>query len=100
MSGLENVELPASLRTVAQAAFAKCENLKTVKFSEGLEVLGEDEYDDDGNMWFGVFEDSSVESVELPSTLKRIEYCAFQDCENLKSINLPTSLQYVGKLCF
>ena len=69
--------LPASLRTIAQGAFYKCESLKTVKFNEGLEVLGTDEYPDDGGRWFGVFEESSIESVELPSTLKRIEYCAF-----------------------
>ena len=28
LSGLENIELPASLRTVAQAAFAECKSLK------------------------------------------------------------------------
>ena len=43
-SGLENVELPASLKTIAQEAFAQCTDLKTVKFGEGLEVLGTDEY--------------------------------------------------------
>lgn len=41
---LENVTLPASLRTIAQGAFAQCGRFKTVKFSEGLEVLGTDEY--------------------------------------------------------
>ena len=76
-SGVEQVVLPVSLRTIAQGAFHKCENLKTVKFSEGLEVLGTDEYDDDGGMWYGVFQESSIEHVELPSTLKRIEYSAF-----------------------
>ena len=54
-SELESVEFPASLKTVAQAAFAGCKNLKTVKFNEGLEVLGTDEYFDDGGMYFGVF---------------------------------------------
>ena len=54
-NGLENVELPASLRTIAQGAFYKCKSLRTVKFSEGLEVLGTDEYTDDGKMWLGVF---------------------------------------------
>ena len=62
-SGLESVEFPASLRTIAPASFARCKSLKTVKFSEGLEVLGTDEYPDDGGMWYGVFEDSSIESV-------------------------------------
>ena len=82
-TGLESVEFPASLRTVSQAAFAKCESLKTVRFSKGLEILGTDEYPDNGRMWFGVFEETSVERVELPSTLKRIEYSVFENCKNL-----------------
>ena len=98
-SGLENAELPASLRTVSQAAFAKCKSLKTVKFSEGLEVLGTDELKD-GELYYGVFHESSVEHVELPSTLKRIEYYAFGYCKNLKNIALPESLEYIGKYCF
>ena len=42
-TGLENVDFPASLRTISQEAFSECENLKTAKFAEGLEVLGTDE---------------------------------------------------------
>ena len=76
-TSLENVELPASLRKIAQGAFYKCKNLRTVKFNTGLEVLGRDEYHDDDEMWYGAFEKSALERVELPSTLKRIEYCAF-----------------------
>ena len=36
----------------------------------------------------------------MPSTLKRIEYNTFYGCENLKSINLPERLEYIGKKCF
>ena len=43
-TGLESVEFPASLKTVAQGAFASCKNLKTVKLSNGMEVLGTVEY--------------------------------------------------------
>ena len=89
-----------SLRTIAQGVFYKCENLKTVKFGEELEALGTDEYIDDGKLLYGVFEESPVEHVELLSTLKRIEHCAFEKCKNLKSINLPTSLEYIGMWCF
>ena len=99
-NGLKSVELPASLRTVSQAAFAKCKSLKTVKFNAGLEVLGTDEYVENGELYYGVFAESSVEGVELPATLTRIEYCAFENCKNLKSINLPNSLERVGKRCF
>ena len=48
-----------------------------MKFNEGLEVLGTDEYPDDGGLWCGIFQESSIESVELPSTLKRMEYSVF-----------------------
>ena len=66
----------------------------------GLEVLGTDEYTPDGRTWYGVFQESTLESVELPSTLKRIEYNAFQSCKRLKSIVLPDKLEYVGECCF
>ena len=96
-SELRSAEFPASLRTVAQTAFTMCESLRTVKFGEGLEVLGTNEYSDDGKLLYGVFEGSSIESVELPSTIKRIEYSAFANCENLKSIGFPDSLESIGE---
>ena len=71
-----------------------------MKLNEGLEVLGTDEYGDDGKMYSGVFKESAIESVELPSTLKRIEYNTFYNCKNLKNIKLPERLEYVGKKCF
>ena len=67
--------------------------------NEGLETLGTDEYTPDGRMWYGVFQESALESVELPSTLKRIEYNAFQSCKLLKSIVLPDRLEYIGEYC-
>ena len=76
--------------------FALCKNLKTVKFKEGLEVLGVDEYKNDGGQLYGVFEESTVQNVELPSTLRRIEYSAFQSCKSLQHIRLPERLEYLG----
>ena len=100
LSGLENIEFPASLRTIAQAAFAECKSLKTVKFNDGLEVLGTHEYADNGCRYCGFFQDSSVERVDLPTTLKKIEFCTFESCKNLKSIKLPNSLEYIRSDCF
>lgn len=99
-SGIESVRLPGSLRTVAQAAFECCGSLKTATFCDGLEVLGTDECPGDGTTWRGVFHGSALENIELPTTLKRIEYSAFQDCKNLKNIRLPDKLEYIGKRCF
>ena len=63
-------------------------------------MLGTDEYANDGTQFYGVLQESVVERIELPSTLKRIEYGAFKKCEHLKSIVLPDRLEYVGKECF
>ena len=82
-TGLESVEFPESLRTVAQGAFSECMYLKSVKFCEGLEVLGTEEYEEDGKPWRGVFEESALENIELPSTLRRIEYDAFMNCKGI-----------------
>lgn len=41
-----------------------------------------------------------MERFELSSTLRRIEYGAFENCESLRSIDLPEGLEYVGEMCF
>ena len=88
------------MRTICQSAFCKCPNLRTVVLNEGLETLGTDEYAADGRPWCGVFQESAVEDVRLPSTLRRIEYYAFQNCRKLKGITLPEKLEHVGQYCF
>lgn len=67
-----------------------------MKFGEGLEILGVDEYLNNNNTCCGLFEQSGVKHVGLPSTLKKIEYSAFKDCKNLKNIVLPGRLEYIG----
>ena len=62
-SGLESVETPSSVRIIHQSAFCKCQNLKKAALNEGLEALGADEYPDDGGKWYGVFQESALESV-------------------------------------
>lgn len=88
------------MRIIHQGAFCKCQNLKKVVFNKGLEVLGTDEYFEGNGIYFGVFEESAVERVDLPSTLKRIEYNAFMACKNLKGVKLPSGLETIGLCAF
>ena len=60
--------------------------------NEGLEVLGTD----DSEWPDGVFERSRVETVSLPSTLKRIERGSFKECLHLNSVQLPNRLEEIG----
>lgn len=41
-----------------------------------------------------------IETVSLPSTLKRIEAGAFEDCTNLQSINIPDGIEEIPYNCF
>ena len=99
-TGLESVDFPASLRTISQGSLSECKNLRSARFAEGLEVLGTDESQRDSIMWFGAFQESALESVRLPSTLKRIECSTFAGCRNLTAVELPDGLEYLGEDCF
>lgn len=63
--------------------------MKSVKFNEGLEILGG-----------YIFENSGLESVQLPTTLKEIESDAFSKCKSLKHVLLPNLLEKIGSHCF
>ncbi len=46
------------------------------------------------------FETCAAVSVSLPSTLKTIGDCVFQNCDKLGSITLPSSVTSIGSECF
>lgn len=83
---IRTIIFPETVRVVEQGAFFRNQALRSAVVNEGLETLGTDEYDSEGEMGGGVFEDSGLESIHLPSTLKRIEYCAFEDCRDLRNV--------------
>ena len=37
-----------------------------------------------------------VTAIHLPDTVEEIHFCAFEDCINLRTINMPKSLKYTG----
>lgn len=88
------------MREVSESAFYDCYRLKSVKLNEGLEKLGEKETVGGEAHEGNVFARSAVEDVVLPSTLKRLEAQTFCDCKYLKSIEIPSGTEYVGRKCF
>lgn len=95
----------------SQGLFGRFQEIKTIIISEGIRILGQD-----------TFRSSSLENIQLPSTLESIEFCTFQDsklrhidipanvtaigsktfcsCDNLKSIKLPDSIVSMGYSVF
>ena len=117
---IKTVTFPRTVRKVSTYAFRKTVALSVV-LNEGLETLGECRND----RRVGIFYDTSLRLVKLPSTLrvlgdgtfanckalrnvtfekgsqlKNIGECAFADCYNLRRITLPEGLATVGFYAF
>ena len=94
--GVRTMAFSTTVRTVRQGSFSGAESLSSMILNEGLEVLGTDERKPDGEIYSGVFQESGLRHVRLPSTLKRIECDTFSDCKRLWSIRLPEELEHIG----
>lgn len=97
---IRTVIFPEMVRTVRLGAFHKDKKLASAILNEGLKTLGMNEYEKDGRPGRGAFENCGIQKIRLPSTLTRIEYSTFFDCANLKNIQLPSKLEFIGRLCF
>ena len=71
-----------------------------MQLNEGLEKLGEKEVINGREYEGEVFVWSSIKTIRLPSTLKRIEAETFSLCEDLKRVEIPNGVEYIGKECF
>ena len=98
--GIRTITFPSAVRAIRQGAFYKVESLRSVVLNEGLEALGTDECQSDGNRRPGVFQESGLERARLPSTLRAIEYTVFEGCASTKRIEfleerkvLPSTLK-------
>ena len=82
---LTSVAFPAGLRTVGDGAFSGCAGLERAVLNEGLERLGELR-DNDNKCSSGIFKNTPIKYVVLPSTLKVLGDNTFQNCKKLSRV--------------
>lgn len=92
---IERFVAPSSLKAIGQGAFCSCKRLRHVELNEGLETLGSDDY-----LCTGAFQDTALENIKLPSTLKKLGCWAFFGCGSITNVALPDGLEYLGRRCF
>lgn len=88
---LASFEIPATVTTIAGRAFLNTPNLKTITFKSPaqIEIIGN-----------GAFAYCGVESIVLPPSVREISEQAFDNCKNLKTIDIPASVTNVGMGAF
>ncbi|MBD5131802.1 MAG: leucine-rich repeat domain-containing protein [Clostridiales bacterium] len=92
-SALERVTIPSAVLSIEQDAFKGCGGLKLLNFEQGSELV---------RIQQGAFTDcSGLSEIELDcNRLIEIGDSAFENCENVTSINLPDGVVDIGDCAF
>ncbi len=88
-TSLTSIEIPASVETIEKEAFMHCSSLATVTFEKGsqLKTIAGDSYD-------GAFSDcSSLTSIEIPASVETIGKEAFKRCSSLATVTFEKGSQ-------
>lgn len=89
---MTTLDLPLNLREIRDYAFYGCGgSLSAINMSNcsNIQKIG-----------LHAFQNSDIKKVTLHNNLSRIEDVAFDNCTHLESINLPSSLTYLGERAF
>lgn len=82
-SGITEVIIPDSVKTIGSAAFARCIALTKVTMGDGVTTMGSDAFE-------GCYR---LKEVKLSNSLTSLEIGVFSDCYKLESLILPNSLK-------
>ena len=85
-----SVELPSELTSIANNAFYRCTNLKTVKIKDKVQSIGDSAFRGCKNLT----------NVTIPNSVISIGEYAFSSCTSLTSITIPSSVRSIGASAF
>lgn len=90
MTDIISVQMPDSVYTIGEFAFAFCESMALIEFSKNLLLIGE-------GAFYGCF---SLPSVILPEKLEVIESMAFYECKYMTNVRCNDNLRSIGECAF
>lgn len=70
--------------------FYNCSSLKTVKFGNNVKVIP-------SGCFMGC---TSIETIEIPSSMEDIHDCSFYGCSNLKKVSFENGVKYIRREAF
>ena len=119
-SSLESAAIGDKVESIGNYAFEGCSSLKSVVFDENsiIKALGDDPAvesaifrgtaalttialpDSVTTIGANIFEDSGLETVDLPANLKAVSNYAFAGCVSLTEVSIPSTVGAVGDFAF
>lgn len=95
----DNYYVPVGVTTLNSGVFAQNADIKTVNVSKTVTDFGATGVSET-NASSGAFKGSAVETVVLPEGMTEIPAAAFNGAKNLKSVNIPASVETIGVNAF
>lgn len=86
----DSYEIPASVTSIGEKAFAGCEDLETVTLPANVTSIGDEAFMDCGNL----------QSIEIPAKVTSIGNSAFEECGSLTTVNILASVTSIGDDAF
>ena len=87
---LESVHLPEDITTICQDAFMDCDRLNNIVLSNKITSIGDEAFKNCQKLC----------SIVFPDSLRTIGNRAFYSCRDLSSIVFPTNLEIIGEDAF
>ncbi len=88
-SGVTEVQIPNTVTTIGESAFAYAESLTSITLPTGLKAISK-------TMLAG----SAITSVMVPEGVTSVGYGAFQSCASLHTVMLPSTLTFIDAYGF
>lgn len=108
-----SIEIPTSSSLENGYAFYKCNNLRSVKMHDNIEVIGQSSFFNCKNLsnivlpknllWIKMWAFNSCENLSTVSfndNLLQIDYGAFSGCNSIKSIQLHEGVEVIDRYAF
>lgn len=86
---LSTYTTPSGVVTIGAYVFRHCSSLNEIFISDGVEIIGSE-----------AFYGSRLHTVVMPNSVLYIRDGAFQDCSELRNIELPANLQEISYQAF
>ena len=86
----DSYEIPTSVTSICEKAFAGCEDLETVTLPPNVTSIGDETFSGCG----------SLQSIEIPDNVTSIGNSAFEECSSLTTVNIPANVTSIGGQAF